>query len=239
MSIQSKCAPHRYSTFAPRTTPDVLCLQELKCEMDNFPVADFEAAGYHSAVFGQRQYNGVAVLSRREPSAVHEVSMVAGDSAARWVQIEIDGLHIVSLYAPNGNEVGSDKYAYKLNWYAQARRYLQEKFKPAQDSVVLTGDFQRWPPPTSMCMTRSCGRVKFSARNPNATHGKVSVHLVTTIFCATSIRKKCSTAGGITASSAFPKIKVSGLISCWYLQSCCRVVATHGSNATNVRNAAR
>ena len=131
--------------FCARTAPDVLCLQELKCETDNFPVADFEAAGYHSAIFGQRQYNGVAVLSRREPSAVHEVSMVAGDSAARWVQIEIGGLHIVSLYAPNGNEVGSDKYAYKLSWYAQARRYLQQKFKPAQDSVVLTGDFNVAP----------------------------------------------------------------------------------------------
>ena len=127
--------------FCQRTAPDVLCLQELKCETDNFPVADFEATGYHSAVYGQRQYNGVAILSRRAPTAVHEVSMVAGDGAARWLEITIDDLHIVSLYAPNG----SDKYTYKLNWYAQAHRYLQEKFTPARDKVVLTGDFNVAP----------------------------------------------------------------------------------------------
>lgn len=131
--------------FCKRTSPDVLCLQELKCETDNFPHADFAAAGYHCAVLGQRQYNGVAVISRRKPSAVHELSVIAGDSAARWLQIELGGLHIVSLYAPNGNEVGSDKYAYKLNWYAQARRYLQEKFQPERDKVVLTGDFNVAP----------------------------------------------------------------------------------------------
>ena len=131
--------------FCARTAPDVLCLQELKCETDSFPAAAFQAAGYHSTVYGQRQYNGVAILSRREPVAAHEASMVAGDNAARWLQIEIDGLHIVSIYAPNGNEVGSDKYAYKLNWYAQARRYLQEKFNPAQDNVVLCGDFNVAP----------------------------------------------------------------------------------------------
>ncbi len=131
--------------FCRRTAPDVLCLQELKYESDSFPVAAFAAAGYHSAVRGQRQYNGVAILSRREPSAVQEANMVAGDDAARWLEIDSDGLRIVSLYAPNGNEVGSAKYAYKLSWYAQACRYLQEKFDPARDRVVLTGDFNVAP----------------------------------------------------------------------------------------------
>ena len=173
------------------------------------------------------------------PSAVHEVSMVAGDSAARWLGIELDGLHIVSLYAPNGNEVGSDKYAYKLNWYAHARRYLQEKFNPRARPGGIDGRFQTLPLTTSTCMTPSCGPARYCARNQSGTRGRVSVRSAITIFCAPNIRRKCSTAGGTTAISVFPKIKVSVLTSRWYLHHCCRTVVTHGLNATSAKNAAR
>lgn len=131
--------------FCQRVAPDVLCLQELKCEAENFPTEAFTAIGYHSSVYGQRQYNGVAILSRQRPTTTSTACFVEGNSAARWLQIEVDGLHIVSIYAPNGNEVGSDKYAYKLDWYAQARQYLDSNFDAARQRVVLCGDFNVAP----------------------------------------------------------------------------------------------
>lgn len=136
----------RVLNFCQRLQPDVLCLQELKCLEENFPLQQFKDIGYHVAVYGQKQYNGTAIISKHELTEIKKnFSSSAGFSnEARWIQAKIRDLYVVSIYAPNGGEVGSDKYAYKLRWYEQMQCYLQESFRP-EAKVVLAGDFNVAP----------------------------------------------------------------------------------------------
>ena len=121
--------------------PDVVCLQELKAVDDAFPYDAMRDAGYHSVVHGQKTYNGVAILSRSEP-ADSECGLGddVDDPQARLVSAVIDGVRILSAYVPNGAEVGSDKYAYKLDWMQRLRDHLDRRFAPS-DPLVLCGDF--------------------------------------------------------------------------------------------------
>ena len=95
--------------------PDVLLLQELKGT--EFPAAVFKALGYESVAVTQKSYNGVAILSRHPIETIS--TTLAGDEAdshARYLETTILGIRIVNIYLPNGNPVGSDKFAYKLAW---------------------------------------------------------------------------------------------------------------------------
>jgi len=121
--------------------PDVVCLQELKVVDDAFPVEAIRAAGYHAAFHGQKTYNGVAILSRAEPTDVAcGLDDGVDDPQARLIAATIDGVRVLSAYVPNGSEVGTDKYAYKLEWLARLRRYLDRTLDPAAP-VALCGDF--------------------------------------------------------------------------------------------------
>lgn len=131
--------------FLEREQPDVLCLQELKCLDEKFPFDDVRALGYHAAVFGQKTYNGVAILSREAPTEVirsfndgHE------DVAARFLAARFADWTVMSAYIPNGQFVGSDKYAYKLEWLKRLRKFLDRTVKPL-DKVLLMGDFNVAP----------------------------------------------------------------------------------------------
>jgi exodeoxyribonuclease-3 len=125
--------------------PDVLCLQELKVTEDVFPLVPLQALGYHAAVHGQRTYNGVAVLSRVEPSAVERgFGDGCDETHARVVTVRIGDVHVVSAYVPNGQEVGSDKWAYKIEWMARLRAWLDRRFAK-KDLVALCGDFNVAP----------------------------------------------------------------------------------------------
>ena len=131
--------------------PDVLCLQELKVTDDAFPLLPLQALGYHAAVHGQKTYNGVAILSRAEPSEVERGFGDGGDdSQARLVSARVDGLRVVSAYVPNGAEVGSDKWAYKLEWLRRLRAWLDRRFRPG-DALALCGDFNVAPEPRDVC----------------------------------------------------------------------------------------
>ncbi len=131
----------RLLDWLQRVQPDVVCLQEIKVADDAFPYEVFQAAGYHAAVFGQKTYNGVAILSRSEPANVERGFADGGDdSQARLLRAEIDGVQIISAYIPNGESVGSDKYAYKLDWMRRLRAYLERRFSP-QTRLALCGDF--------------------------------------------------------------------------------------------------
>lgn len=97
--------------------PDVVLLQELKCTDDKFPRAEIEAAGYQVEVFGQKSWNGVAILSRHAMTDV--MRGLPGDDAdeqSRYIEATIKGIRICGLYLPNGNPVDSEKYPYKLRW---------------------------------------------------------------------------------------------------------------------------
>ncbi|MBT8451728.1 MAG: exodeoxyribonuclease III [Deltaproteobacteria bacterium] len=126
--------------------PDVLCLQELKVAEGDFPYADIQDCGYEAAVFGQKTYNGVAILSRRPMSSVVEdLGDAEDDPQARLISAEVSGLTILSAYFPNGGEVGSDKFEYKLRWIRRLREALSRRFDPRADQVALCGDFNVAP----------------------------------------------------------------------------------------------
>lgn len=129
--------------------PDVLCLQELKLEDKLFPALDFLGAGYRSVFAGQKTYNGVAILWRQEHGAAEDVKAHLGDGdpdpEARIIAATLPGLgaRVASVYVPNGQTVGTDKFAYKLRWLGRLRRYL-DGLDPAQP-LALAGDYNIAP----------------------------------------------------------------------------------------------
>jgi exodeoxyribonuclease III len=125
--------------------PDVLCLQETKCSDERFPAAEFAAAGYRAAAYGQPTYNGVAVLARGEIADVRKG--LPGDepgAQARVIAATVGGVRVVNVYVPNGQAVGTEKYAFKLHWLNRLREYLDEEFW-ADDEVLICGDFNVAP----------------------------------------------------------------------------------------------
>lgn len=131
----------RFLALLERHDPDVVCLQELKVVDDKFPHEEIEAAGYHAATFGQKTYNGVAIVSKTPAENVRRgLGAEHDDDAARAIFGEIDGVTVGSLYVPNGQSVGSDKYAYKLDWYVHLLRMLETSFSPDRP-LVLAGDY--------------------------------------------------------------------------------------------------
>lgn len=124
--------------------PDALCLQELKLEDRNFPLAEIEAAGYRACYAGQKTYNGVAILSRAEPADV--VSGIPGyaDEQKRVVAATIGGVRIVCVYIPNGQSLDSDKYRYKLEWLAALTSWLKGELA-RYPHLALLGDYNIAP----------------------------------------------------------------------------------------------
>lgn len=129
--------------------PDVVCLQEIKCEDHAFPAFEFEALGYHCAVHGQKTYNGVAILSRFPLEDV--VKGLPGDSAdeqARFiVATVVEGaraVRIACLYLPNGNPAPGPKYDYKLAWVRRLKAFALQAME-AEEPLVLCGDYNVIP----------------------------------------------------------------------------------------------
>lgn len=137
----------RLLAWLEATRPDVVCLQETKVEDATFPSLELRAAGYEVAAIGERTYNGVAVLSKVGLDAV-----VAGmrdgadDAQARFLGATVQGIRVVSVYVPNGRTVGSEHFAYKLEWLARLRRWLEANADPGAPLVVC-GDFNVAPEP--------------------------------------------------------------------------------------------
>jgi len=141
--------PH-VERWCAEASPDVLALQETKLEDAKFPVAALEAAGYRSAFSGQKTYNGVAILSRA-PLAEVEHGIAGFDDPQRRILGATIGepgspaaIRIVNLYVVNGQAVGSEKYAYKLDWLARVTAHLAEELRRHRRMVVL-GDFNIAP----------------------------------------------------------------------------------------------
>ena len=104
----------RLLEWLEREKPEVVCLQELKCADESLPIADIEAAGYGAVWHGQKGFNGVAVLARGDAPKLRRTGLPGDpdDSHSRYIEAEVDGVVIASLYLPNGNPVGTEKFDY-------------------------------------------------------------------------------------------------------------------------------
>jgi exodeoxyribonuclease-3 len=133
----------RFLAWLDAEQPDIVCLQETKCPDDQFPVLALQAIGYRSAYHGEKSYNGVAILSRTEPREVFS-SMCdeVVDPQARVLSAKIDNYLVYSVYAPNGQAVGSPAYQYKLEWYRRLHDCLR---KENSAELIVCGDFNVAP----------------------------------------------------------------------------------------------
>ncbi len=131
--------------------PDVLCLQELKCQDEQFPRSQVEDLGYNVAVHGQKSYNGVAILSKHPiDEAKPRLPGDESDAHSRYLEAVIstkDGVvRVASIYLPNGNPIGSEKFSYKLSWMDRLKKHA-ESLLALEEPVVLAGDFNVIPTP--------------------------------------------------------------------------------------------
>ena len=126
------------------TAPDVVGLQETKLQDKDFPVAAVEAAGYEVAYAGQKTYNGVALLSRQP--IVDVLTEIEGldDPQRRVIAATVGSVRVYNLYVPNGQEVGSEKFSYKLRWLEHLRRQLSSELTTHPETIVM-GDFNIAP----------------------------------------------------------------------------------------------
>jgi exodeoxyribonuclease-3 len=126
--------------------PDILCLQETKCPEPDFPLLEIKGLGYHVETTGQRTYNGVALLSK-EPARDVVKGLPGGDGSdeqARYIEASFGDIRVASIYLPNGNPVGTDKYPYKLAWMDRLGAHA-ETLLAREMPFVLAGDYNVCP----------------------------------------------------------------------------------------------
>jgi len=128
------------------TTPDVVCLQELKAPQEKFPIKDIEAAGYTAIWHGQKSWNGVAILSKSGniEETVRGLPGDPDDEHSRYIEANVDGITVGCLYMPNGNPAPGPKFDYKLRWFERFIHHASELIA-SEIPVILTGDYNVMP----------------------------------------------------------------------------------------------
>jgi exodeoxyribonuclease-3 len=131
--------------------PDLVCLQELKCTEENFPRMEVEALGYNLEILGQKTFNGVAILSKfRIDEVIRGLPGDEQDEQSRFIEVEIStprgALKLASIYAPNGNPIGTDKFPYKLRFLDRLIRRAREHLA-REEAFVFAGDYNIIPMP--------------------------------------------------------------------------------------------
>jgi len=135
----------RLLALLERSNPDIVMLQELKCLEEKFPFEQIRQAGYEAQVFGQKTYNGVAILSKSPLTDVHTgMGPFYEDSAARIIRGKLGELLFICCYVPNGQEVGSEKFTYKLKWLNGFYQLIRD-LKVKNTSMIIGGDFNIAP----------------------------------------------------------------------------------------------
>jgi len=136
-----------------QVNPDILCFQETKVMDDSFPIEPFEELGYSVEVYGQKSYNGVAIVSKIKPENVKKGFYGLTDSdqnieifqdQKRLISADINGIKIINVYVPNGSSLESDKFDYKINWLNCLASFLDEQEKKGE-LICLMGDFNVAP----------------------------------------------------------------------------------------------
>lgn len=138
-----------------QASPDILCLQELKCQTDAFPRATFEELGYNCAVLGQKSFNGVAILSKFPIDET--ITALPGDEAdeqSRYIEAVLSlptggAIRVASIYAPNGNPAPGVKFDYKLAWFERLKAHARALLLH-EEPFVLAGDFNIIPRPNDV-----------------------------------------------------------------------------------------
>lgn len=139
----------RLLEYLDEQKPDLVCLQEIKCADDAFPAAEIAELGYRGHWHGQKGFNGVAILGRETEPVLRRTGLPGDpdDTHSRYIEVEAGDVVVASIYLPNGNPVGTEKFGYKLAWmdrlHAHAAELLAEE-KP----VVLAGDWNVIPTET-------------------------------------------------------------------------------------------
>jgi len=133
-----------------KAKPDVLLLQETKCLPEKFPSESFEERGYHIALIGEPSLNGVAILSKSPPEDV--ITRLPGDVAdneARYIEATVNGVRVASVYVPNGTEVDSDRFTFKLAFFDRLRAHAEQLMKDYRP-LVIGGDYNVAPTPNDV-----------------------------------------------------------------------------------------
>ena len=130
--------------WAAQAQPDVVCLQETKVEDAKFPLMEIQAARYSAVFSGQKSYNGVAILSKTPLTDIAIGIPGLVDDHRRVISGSLGDLRIISVYCPNGQSVGSDKYQYKLRWFAALHGWLKEELT-RHPRLAILGDFNVAP----------------------------------------------------------------------------------------------
>ena len=136
----------RLIEYLAEQQPDIVCLQELKCADDALPLKDIEATGYGAVWHGQKGFNGVAILARGAEPVLRRIGLPRDpdDSHSRYIEARANGVAVASIYLPNGNPVGTEKFAYKLAWMERLRAHAAELLAE-EIPLVLAGDFNVIP----------------------------------------------------------------------------------------------
>jgi len=136
----------RLLEWLEREQPDVACLQELKCADESLPIGDIEAAGYGAVWHGQKGFNGVAILARGTAPELRHVGLPGDpdDTHSRYIEASVSGVTIASLYLPNGNPVGTEKFEYKLKWMDRLRDHAASLLAEERPTI-LAGDWNVIP----------------------------------------------------------------------------------------------
>ncbi|NNE34070.1 MAG: exodeoxyribonuclease III [Rhodothermales bacterium] len=145
-NVNSIKARHdRVISWLEKVSPDVVCLQELKIVEEVFPVDQLAEMGYHAAVFGQKTWNGVAILSRFEIADVRKgMADDVDDPQSRVIACKTADMDVICVYVPNGKAVGSESWDYKMDWMTRLASYLEREFDP-DGEVLLCGDINIAP----------------------------------------------------------------------------------------------
>ena len=136
----------RLIEYLAREQPDVVCLQELKCADEALPINDIAAAGYEAVWHGQKGFNGVAILSHGAAPVLRRIGLPGDpdDSHSRYIEAEVGGIIVASIYLPNGNPLGTEKFDYKLRWMERLRDHAASLLAEERP-VALLGDFNVIP----------------------------------------------------------------------------------------------
>jgi len=124
--------------------PDVLAIQETKTTDENFPEEAIKEAGYHVSFVGQKTYNGVTTICKSPIEIIATAIPDYDDVQKRVLAIKTQGITVLNLYVPNGSEVDSDKYRYKLEWFSKLHPFIKQ-LQSKNESVIILGDFNIAP----------------------------------------------------------------------------------------------